>query len=65
MTYGPDFLRLPLVCFELEPRDVEVGLFSNSDLVYDPPSQQRQTCHLRTVHWTVSCLVSGSCGLGR
>jgi hypothetical protein len=36
MTYGLKFLHPPPVCFELESRDVKVGLFfSNSDSVYD------------------------------
>jgi hypothetical protein len=51
MTYGPQCLHLPLVCFELEFRDVEIGFFFDSDPAYDlllvtTLWLQRQTCHL-------------------
>jgi hypothetical protein len=55
LTNGPQYLHLPLVCFELESRDVEMGFFFVSDTAFDllPVTalwSLRQTCHLRAFH---------------
>ena len=36
MTQGSQYLHNPLVCFELESRDVDMGIFFDSDSTYDP-----------------------------
>ena len=36
MTQGSQYLHNPLVYFELESRDVDVGIFFDSDSTYDP-----------------------------